>query len=77
MAKAERYISDRFCVTRWCSVNRHSDRSGSELVGKRTGTQPPTALAKPRIQASSRYPSYQRRLGTECDSANFPNKLDR
>ena len=21
--------------------------------------------------------SYQRRLGTECDSANFPNKLDR
>ena len=67
MAKAERYISDRFCVTRWCSVNRHSDRSGSELVGKRTGTQPPTALAKSRAQASSRYPSYQRRLGTECE----------
>ena len=42
MAKAERYISDRFCATRWCSVNRHSDRSGSELVGKRTGAQPPT-----------------------------------
>jgi len=36
-----------------------------------------TALFKvrdnqPRTQASSRYPSYQRRLGTE-----FPDKLDR
>ena len=67
MAKAERYISDRFCVTLWCSVNRHSDRSGSELVRKRTGTQSPTVLAKPLTQASSRYPSYQRGLGTECE----------
>ena len=25
---------------------------------------------QPRTQASSRNPSYQRRLGTECDSAN-------
>ena len=34
-------------------------------------------LVQPRTQASSRYPSYQRRLRTECDSANFPDKLDR
>ena len=34
-----------------------------------------------RTQASSRYPSYQRRLGTERDneffSANFPDELGR
>ena len=34
-----------------------------------------------RTQASSRYPNYQRRLGTERDSeffsANFPDKLAR
>ena len=34
---------------------------------------------QPRAQASSRYPSYQRRLGTECDSASprrtFPTSL--
>ena len=35
------------------------------------------ALPQPRTQASSRYPSYQGRLGTECDSANFSDKLDR
>ena len=29
-------------------------------------------LVQPRTQASSRYPSYQRRLGTECDSASPP-----
>ena len=27
-----------------------------------------------RTQASSRYPSYKRRLGTGCDSANFPSQ---
>ena len=34
---------------------------------------------QPRTQASSRYPSYQRRLGTECDRVRgeFPDKLDR
>ena len=34
---------------------------------------------QPLTKASSRYPSYQRRLGTECEasSANFPDKLDR
>ena len=34
---------------------------------------------QPRTQASSRYPSYQRRLGTECDRVlgEFPDKLDR
>ena len=34
-------------------------------------------LPQPCIHARSRYPSYQRRLGTECGSANFPDKLDR
>ena len=38
--------------------------------------------SQPRTQTSSRYPSYQRRLGTEYDSAkassvNFSDKLDR
>ena len=31
-------ISDRFCAWLW-SVNRNSDRSGSGLVGTRTGTR--------------------------------------
>ena len=35
--KVERYISDRFCAILWCTVNRYSDRSGSEEVGIRTG----------------------------------------
>ena len=41
-------------------------------IRTRRGFQPPT-------QASSRYPSYQRRLGTECDRVRgeFPDKLDR
>ena len=30
ISKVERQISDRFCVTLWCIVNRYSDRSGSE-----------------------------------------------
>ena len=28
---------NRFCATLWCSMNRNSDRSGSEWVGVRTG----------------------------------------
>ena len=35
--KVERHISDRFCAILWCTVNRYSDRSGSEEVGIRTG----------------------------------------
>ena len=34
--KMERHISDRFCPILWRSVNRYSDRSGSEEVGIRT-----------------------------------------
>ena len=32
-------------------------------------------IMQPRTQASSRYPSYQRRLGTECDSARRPLQI--
>ena len=32
-------------------------------------------ITQPRTQASSRYPSYQRRLGTECDSARRPLQI--
>ena len=35
--KVERHISDRFCSILWCTVNRCSDRSGSEEVGITTG----------------------------------------
>ena len=34
-------------------------------------------FSQPRTQARSLYPCYQRRLATEWDSANFPDKLDR
>ena len=37
ISKVELHISDGFCATLWCSVNRYSDRSGSELEGARTG----------------------------------------
>ena len=30
ISKVERHISDRFCVTLWCIVNRYSGHSGSE-----------------------------------------------
>ena len=30
ISKVERHISDRFCVTLWCIVNRYSGYSGSE-----------------------------------------------
>ena len=30
ISKVERHISDRFCASFWCSVNRYSNRSGSE-----------------------------------------------
>ena len=30
ISKVERHISDRFCVTLWCTVNRYSGYSGSE-----------------------------------------------
>ena len=36
-SKVERHISDRFCATLWCSVNRSKDRSGREYVGPRNG----------------------------------------
>ena len=36
--KLEQNISDRFCATLWCSVNRYSESSGSEQVGERNGT---------------------------------------
>ena len=36
-SKVGRHISDRFCAILWCTVNRYSDRSGSEEVGIRTG----------------------------------------
>ena len=37
ISKVELHISDGFCATLWCSVNRYSDRSGSELEGARAG----------------------------------------
>ena len=30
ISKVESHIADRFCATVWCSVNRYSDRTGSE-----------------------------------------------
>ena len=33
ISKMERHISNMFCATLWCSVNRHSNRSESEQVG--------------------------------------------
>ena len=30
ISKVEQHISDRFCATLWCNVNRYSDCSGSE-----------------------------------------------
>ena len=35
--KVERHILDRVCALLWCTVNRYSDRSGSEEEGVRTG----------------------------------------
>ena len=33
ISKMERHISNMFCATLWCSVNRYSNRSESEQVG--------------------------------------------
>ena len=53
----------------------------AQSTGSHRGIGGGIQIPEPRTQASSRYPSYQRRLGTESDcarasSANFPNKLD-
>ena len=37
ISKVDRHVSDQFCATLWCNVDRYSHRNGSEWVGARAG----------------------------------------
>ena len=65
--KTQRQMKWRQMQQRWVEVGKWQRQVQESHTGK----------VQPRTQASSCYPSYQRRLRTECDSANFPDKLDR